>query len=102
MNPLQQMGLQTLKGNLAVELTSFYPQHTWPWAGSQQKMDENKSGGGDGAVQKAEGGCCAEKACGLPSLAPAFSVRDSQRVTVLRHSGDAPDAAARDTGRVYL
>lgn len=42
LNPLQQMGLQTLKGNLAVELTSFYSQHAWPWAGLQQKVGENK------------------------------------------------------------
>lgn len=42
LNPLQQMGLQTLKGNLAVELTSFYSQHAWPWAGLQQKVEGNK------------------------------------------------------------
>lgn len=45
LNPLQQMGLQTLKGNLAVELTSFYSQHAWPWAGLQQKMEGKKERG---------------------------------------------------------
>lgn len=42
LNPLRKMGLQTLKGNLAVKMTSFYSQHAWPWAGLQQKIEENK------------------------------------------------------------
>lgn len=59
----------------------------------QEKVDENK---------RKKKHSRAEQASGLPSLVPGFVVRDSQRVTVLRHCGDTPDIAALFTGSVYL